>query len=131
MSRGQKKNPDQPVPGIQIVKRGQKIDYSLILLLLLCSSNPIGQLCLGGPDYSSCTVRARLHGGGVPLIGEVTYDESPYLTCKRDQIKMRDHMDRRVTSPTWSPQPPCKQVLNVPHSSVDKRDFNIEGSFES
>ena len=25
---------------------------------------------------------------------------------KRDQIKMRDHMDSRVTSPTWGPPPP-------------------------
>ena len=38
---------------------------------------------------------------------------------------------KRVTSPTWGPQPPCKQVLNVPHNSVNKRDFDIEGSFES
>ena len=97
---------------------------------------------------SSRTVRARLHGGGGPRIGEVTCGESPYLcnycteifvivvntcvfrrsvdnealilsypilTCKRDQIKMRDYMDRRVTpskrvtSPTWGPQPPCKR----------------------
>ena len=37
---------------------------------------------------------------------------------KRDPNKMRDYMDRRVTppkrvtSPTWGPPPPCKQVLN-------------------
>ena len=42
---------------------------------------------------------------------------SPHLSCKRDQIKMRDHMDRRVTpskkvtSPTWGPPPPRKQAL--------------------
>ena len=42
---------------------------------------------------------------------------SPYLSCKRDQIKMRDYMNRRVTapkrvpSPTWGPPPPCKQAL--------------------
>ena len=44
-------------------------------------------------------------------------DGSPHLSCKRDQIKMRDYMDRRVTSPkrvtspTWGPPPPCKQAL--------------------
>ena len=54
-----------------------------------------------------------LHGGGVPQIGEVTFGGSPHLSCKRDQIKMRDYMDRRVTSPTWGPPPPCKQALNV------------------
>ena len=40
-----------------------------------------------------------------------------HLSCQRDQIKMRDYMDRRVTppkrvtSPTWGPPPPCKQAL--------------------
>ena len=77
------------------------------------------------------TVRARLHGGGEPQVGEVACGESPHLTCKRDQIKMRDYMDRRVTLPTWGPQSPCKQVLNALHSLINKRDFNIEGSFES
>ena len=63
-------------------------------------------------------IRACLHGGGGPPIGEVTCGGSPHLTCKRDQVKMRDYMDRRVTSPkrvtspTWGPPPPCKQALN-------------------
>ena len=48
---------------------------------------------------------------------------SPLLSCKRDQIKMRDYMDRRVTPskwvtmPTWSPSPPCKQTLKVSPAS--------------
>ena len=55
-----------------------------------------------------------MEGGGGPQIGEVTRGGSPHLSCKRDQIKMRDYMDRRVTplkrvtSPTWGPPPPCK-----------------------
>ena len=87
------------------------------------------------PNHSACTasisavnlwltsmdagkLRACLHGGGGPQISEVTCGMSPHLTCKRDQIKMKDCMDRRVsppkrvTSPTWSPPPPCKQALN-------------------
>ena len=42
---------------------------------------------------------------------------STHLSCKRDQIKIRDYMDRRVTppkrvtSPSWGPPPPCKQAL--------------------
>ena len=44
---------------------------------------------------------------------------SPHLSCKRDQIKMRDYMDRQVrvtppkwvTVPTWGPPPACKQAL--------------------
>ena len=62
-------------------------------------------------------LRACLHGGGGPQVGEVKYGGSPHLSCKRDQIKMRDHMDKRVTppkrviSPTWGPSPPCKQAL--------------------
>ena len=47
-------------------------------------------------------------GGKGPQIGEVTCGGSQLLSCKRDQIKMRDYMDRRVTppkrvtSPTWN-----------------------------
>ena len=52
-----------------------------------------------------------------PQVGEVTCGKVPHLTCKRDHIKMRDFMDRRVTpskratSPTWGPPLPCKQAL--------------------
>jgi len=42
---------------------------------------------------------SRGHGGGGPQMGEVTCGGSPHLPCKRDQIKMRDYMDRRATSP--------------------------------
>ena len=34
--------------------------------------------------------RACLHGGGGHKTGEVTFGESLHLSCKRDQIKMRD-----------------------------------------
>ena len=56
-------------------------------------------------------LRACLHGGGGPQIGEVTCGGSPHLSCKRDQIKMRDYVERRVTSPTWGSPPPRKQAL--------------------
>ena len=62
--------------------------------------------------------RACLHEVGGPQIGEVTCGGSPHLSCKRDQIKMRDNMNRRVTppkratSPTWGPPTPCKQTLS-------------------
>ena len=39
---------------------------------------------------------------------------SPYLSRKRDQIKIRKYMDWRVTPPervTWGPPPPFKQAL--------------------
>ena len=64
-------------------------------------------------------LRACLHGGGGPQIGEVTCGGSPHLSCKHDQNKMRDCMNRRitlpkrVTSPTWGPPPPCKQALKL------------------
>ena len=64
--------------------------------------------------------RACLHEGWGPQIGEVTCVGSPQLSRKRDQIKIKDYMDRRVTLPkrvtalTWSPPaPPCKQALNL------------------
>ena len=62
-------------------------------------------------------LRACLHEGGGPQVGELTCGGLPHLTCKRDHIKIRDCMDRRVTppkrvtSPSWGPPPPCKQAL--------------------
>ena len=55
---------------------------------------------------------ACLHGGVGPQIGEVTCGGSHHLLCKRDQIKMREYMDRRVISPTWGPPPQCEQALS-------------------
>ena len=63
--------------------------------------------------------RACLHEGGGPQVGEVTCGGLPHLTCKRDQIKMRDCMNRRVTPPkrvtslTCGPPTPCKEALKV------------------
>ena len=51
-------------------------------------------------------VRTCLHGGGGPQIGEVTCGGSPHLSCKRDQIKMRDYVDRRVTHQSGLPHLP-------------------------
>ena len=58
-------------------------------------------------------LRAWLHGGGGPQIGEVTCGWPPHLSCKHDQIKIIDYMDRRVTSPTWGHPPSCKQALSI------------------
>ena len=61
---------------------------------------------------------ACFHGGRGPQVGEVS-GGSPHQACKRDQIKMRDYMDgrvtppKRVTSPTWGPPPPCKQAVRL------------------
>ena len=55
------------------------------------------------------SLRACLHEGGGPQLGEVTFGGSLQLSRKHDQIKMRDYMDtrvtppKRVTSPTWGP----------------------------
>ena len=46
----------------------------------------------------STFLEACLHGGGGPQVGEVTCGGgSTHRSCKRDQIKVRDYMDRRVT----------------------------------
>ena len=60
------------------------------------------------------TLRVCLHGGGGPQIGEVTCGGSPHLSCKSDQIKMRDYMDRRLTPPSGLPHLP-----GVPHLHVN------------
>ena len=71
------------------------------------------------PDWVGYPTLTRLHGKlslrltGLPfLAGRATcLGGSPHLSCKRDQNK-RNYMNRRVTSPTWGPPPPCKQALN-------------------
>ena len=60
-------------------------------------------------------LRACLHGGGGPQIGEVTCGGSPHLSCKRDQIEMRDYVDRWVTHQSGFPHPP-----GVPHLYVNR-----------
>ena len=59
-------------------------------------------------------LRACLHGGGGPQVGGVTH-----LSCKRDQIKRRDYIDKRVTSPTWGSPPPYKRLI----SCMSKKGF--------
>ena len=54
------------------------------------------------PELRWC-LRACLHEGRGPQVGEVTCGWLPHLTGKRDHIKMRDYMDRRVTLPIWGP----------------------------
>ena len=58
---------------------------------------------------------ACLHGGGVPQLGEVTYDGSPHLSCERDQIKMRDCMDSGLAHLSMLPHLP-----GVPHPHVNR-----------
>ena len=53
----------------------------------------------------------QLHGGVGSQVGEVTHGGSTNLSCKHNQIKMKDYMDRRLTSPTWGSPPPYKQAL--------------------
>ena len=86
-------------------------------------------------SYVPFPFRTCLHEGGGPQVGEVKCGGSPHLSCKRDQIKMRDYMDRRVTSPTWGPPPPCKQALSLlelkcPGCEFVQKGFHIrrEGS---
>ena len=57
-------------------------------------------------------LRACFHGGWGPQIGEVTCGGSPHLIEMRDYMDMRVTPPKRVTTPTWDPQPPCKQALN-------------------
>ena len=73
-------------------------------------------------------LRACLHGGVGPQTGEITSGHL-HLSCKRDQTKMRDYMDRqvtppkRVTSPTLGPPPPYKQALT--YSVIDVIDTRV------
>ena len=95
---------------------GAKVNFARIW----CITNPT-------PTSLGYLTLKRWHGKiwpqlrGLPGVADrATHLEGwPHLSCKRDQIKMRDYMDRRVTpskwvtSPTWGPLPPCKQALKV------------------
>ena len=87
-------------------------------------------------------LRACLPGGGGDQVDEVTrlvgvprlsikcLIWSPHLSCTRDQINMRDCIDRQVTpaervsSPTWGPAHPCKQALRP--SMVSQRSVSFK-----
>ena len=58
---------------------------------------------------SACVHSAQQYLRGVYIAAR----RSPHLLCKRYQIKMRDYMDRRVTSPTWGRSPPCKEAPKI------------------
>ena len=61
------------------------------------------------------SLRACLHGRGGPQMGEVLCGGSHHLSCKRDEIKMRDYVDRRVTHQSGLPHLP-----GVPHLHVNR-----------
>ena len=87
-----------------------------VLFHLAYERRPIHGRRLSPPEKreAKTEVRAWLHGGGGPQIGEVTSGGSPlHLSCK-----MRDYMDRRVTSPTSGPPPPCKQALSLRSQAI-------------
>ena len=72
------------------------------------------------------SLRVCLHRGGGPQIGEVTCGRSQLLSCKRDQIKMRDSKDRRDTPPhlpgvKWSPP---TLHLNKPLESTSNQQIS-------
>ena len=79
-----------------------------ILHIYICSSRTCEKKChiLIGCLFINLRLRARLRGGGGPQIGEVICSGSPHLSCKRDQIKMRDYVDRRVTHQIGLPHLP-------------------------
>ena len=72
---------------------------------------------LGQAGYPTLT---RLHGKLSPQLTGLPYladratllSGSTHLSCKRDQNEIRNYRDRRVTSPSWGPPPPCKQALS-------------------
>ena len=59
---------------------------------------------------------------GDPQIGELICGGSPHLSCKRDQIKMRDYLDRQVTPSKQATPPPCKQALRGTQATNIKQD---------
>ena len=82
-------------------------------------------LAVARSQISQIILKACLHGGGGPQIGEVTH-VAGHLSCKHDQIKMGDYMDRWATSPTWGPPPSCKQALKVWWKTLHSNKFFVK-----
>ena len=101
---------------ISAIRRLGNVQRFKLIHVSLLSFLPWMRPRLGGPGYPTLT---RLHGKLSPWLTGLPYladratrlGGSPHLSCKRDQNKIRNYMDRRVTSPTWGPPPPCKQAL--------------------
>ena len=95
---------------------GAKVNF----VRIWCITNPT-------PTSLGYLTLKRWHGKiwpqlrGLPGVADraTRLEGSPHLSCKSDQIKMRDYMDRQFTPPkwvtmlTWGPPPPCKQALRV------------------
>ena len=76
------------------------------------------------PGQAGYPTLRRLHGKlspwltGLPYLADRATRQggSPHLSCKRDQDKIRNYVERRVTPPervtlpTWGPPPPRKQA---------------------
>ena len=58
-------------------------------------------------------LRACLSGAGGPQVGDVTFGGSPHLSCKRDQINMRDYMARGLPHLSGLPHLPGVPNLHV------------------
>ena len=66
------------------------------------------------PSYAGYPILRHLHGKLSPQLTGLPYladwatclGGSPYLSCKRDHDKIRNYMDRQVTSSTRGPPPP-------------------------
>ena len=66
-------------------------------------------------SFFFANLRACLHEGGGPQVGEVTWGGLPHLTCKLDHFQMRNYMNRRVTPPKRVPH-----LSGVPHLHVNR-----------
>ena len=106
----------------------------LLLTLIIMQRHRESEFCANlmyhesDPGQAGYPTLKRLHGKiwprlrGLPgLADRATHlGGSPHLSCKRDQFKKRDYMDRwvtphkRATSPSWGLPSPCKQALISP-----------------
>ena len=95
---------------------GTKVNFAQIWCITNPTTTSLGYLSL---KHWHGRIWPQLRG--LPGVAHrvIHLEGSPHLSCKRDQIKVRDYMDRRftppkwVTMPTWGPPPPCKQALKV------------------
>ena len=113
---------------------GAKVNFAWIWCITNPTSTSLGYLtlkCWHGKIWPQLR--------GLPGVADWAnhLEGSPHLSCKRDQIKMRDYMDMRVNTPpklvtmtTWGPPPPCKPNLtyfiNTYHTLEEKIHKNSQ-----
>ena len=89
------------------------------------SVHVLSQLFINVVISCAAVFRACLHGGGGSQLGGVTCGGSPLLSYKRDQIKMRVYLDRRVTHQSGMQTGPYTSLFLIKSGAFERFNYFI------